>query len=357
MSNINVDFQTIQRISELCSKNNYLYVLVNGVQFDAAGLFCINIGGESKWYDDCCYTEEIIGGKYGCINLKGEIQIPAIFDKPIKFNNPYTTIAEKNGKRVFINTLGNIAFNNPYDDVSDYIDDYCVVKCNYTKKVIDPFGSPVTKEYQDISVCKCWSAIVFIIAVDSKYGVINTKGKVLLRCIYDEIHNSGSLLLARRGTKCIVFTENGKRLLRKKYDDISIGPSIYRNGSLGTKTLCITDEGETYLLGWDGVQQTPKYKVVQRIGVCTLVQRNNKFGVINYSLNIGQVLDGKEIIPCKFDSYHVKRNQPDKLEDIVFINFEGGLFHCFEFRTTVGHGWDLLCRDYFKKGEELNNNE
>ena len=91
----------------------------------------------------------------------------------------------------------------------------------------------------------------------------------------------------------------------------------------------------------------------KRWGITTLVQRNGKFGLINYSFGPScQVIDGQEIVPCVYDSYHIKKDQADwhnmRIKDIVFISFEGGLLHCFEFETTTGNGWNLLSHDYFR---------
>ena len=358
MWNNNIDIQTLQRIEELCDRNNYLYIVVDH-EFDSAGLFCINIGGESVYHNDCCYEQEIVGGKYGCINVQGDIQIPAIFDKPIWFSNPNTTVAELNQKRVFINTHGEIAFENVYDNVNDYIQNYCVVEQNYRKRVINEYGHPITREYRDIRICNDYyrPGVAFIVAGESKYGLVDTKDSPVLDFLYDEIAFSSPLLFARRGLKCNVFDMNGRLLFKDAYDSITSGPTLYRNKAKGVPTLIATENGEHFLLDWAGIQQTPKYKVIKRWGIVTVVQRNGKYGLINYNFGPSdQVLDGHEIVPCMYDSYHIKKDQSDwhnmRIKDIVFIKFEGGLLHCFEFETVTGGGWNLLSKDYFRKPDD-----
>lgn len=125
--------------------------------FDKCGLQYVNLGGEAFWdYDDgvistvyapythyCAYK----GGKFGCINKLGDVQIPIIYDSPIYFYGPKITIAKINEKTYFIDKWNQIKFENIYEEIPDdtpFIDNTCIVaNKNGEMGIIDDEGKVI----------------------------------------------------------------------------------------------------------------------------------------------------------------------------------------------------------------------
>lgn len=158
IANINADIEYEDGDWWIVNKDNgcgirLLYNLAdhsysNRNSFDMVGLRSVNIGGERVDYWGYSAIE---GGKWGCINKQGEMQIPTIYDKSIYFYNDKVANAFLDGKGVLIDKYGEQVYNDLYDSLKG---DF----------------------FQNQIVCK-----------NGKFGVIDTNGKYIIPVIYDNL--------------------------------------------------------------------------------------------------------------------------------------------------------------------------
>ena len=164
-----------------CLSNNGL----DSIIFDKAYLAPVNSGATDinwKYLGESAYTFK--GGKYGSINKKGIVQIPLIYDKCIRFTNPHTAIALKDGEKLLINKWGERIRHN-YDDLVKFYGDFCLVKKGCSYGIIDyNLNVIVPIEYDDIK-CNPYTALLYI---NSHCGLFDLhKRSFIINIAFDDI--------------------------------------------------------------------------------------------------------------------------------------------------------------------------
>ena len=106
-----------------------------------------------------------------------------------------SAISEKGGQWGYINTKGEFVITPQFDAVTEFSDGYASVSVGGKWGIIDSSGSyVVSPQYGYISRFSKGVAVVVNFDVDDdgndKYGLIDTKGKLLLPITYDEIGSS-----------------------------------------------------------------------------------------------------------------------------------------------------------------------
>lgn len=260
------------------------------------------------------YFPVYTNGKWGVIDSKGNIIIEPVYDEYI--------VVPDNSKAIFICTK----------DV-DY------EKGTYKTIVLNEKNESIFTEYDKIEALEnydennnlWYESEILKVSKDGKYGIIDTNGKQIVKCEYEDIKvlkgvknvlltkqngkygiidNVGTVIIENKyasiepiSTKYedgyIVKNENGKYgvitytksiALETKYDDIK---NIYGEGKYyiakSSKDWEIVDaEGKEYLKG--------KYEDIAAInGENAIVKDNGKYGVVS-------IIDGKNIIDIKYDS-------------------------------------------------------
>ena len=196
-------------------------------------------------------------GKYGLIDLKGNLVTKAIYDSIEGLRNKEgELLISADGKYGVINNKGAELLKAKYDYISGdeyyneeykfalsgYIlgkktsDGYRYGYMNYKRKVL------LDTEYNDIIRLGGISSedtdkdVILVAQKNGQYGLIKNK-KVLIDFRYQDIYYSGieNLFIVTRSTKTGVFNSLGEKILSVKYDEIEIHET-YIQTKLGDET-------------------------------------------------------------------------------------------------------------------------
>lgn len=183
-------------------------------------------------------------GKYGLIDLKGNVITKPIYDSIDGLSNKEgELLVSQNEKYGVINTKGAELINTDYDyitgdeyytqdkkyAISGYIlgiktnDGYRYGYMNYKRKLL------LKTEYNEITRLggigsENTDKDIFLLAKkDGQYGLIKNK-KVIIDFRYQSIDYSGvnNLFIVTRSTKMGVYNSSGKKILSVKYDNIDV---------------------------------------------------------------------------------------------------------------------------------------
>ena len=260
--------------------------------------------------------------KAGVINKNGDIIIDAKYDSiiipnptidvfickkgndVIVLNNKSEKIFEKYKNIEPISTEGVISFI-PYEkELLKYYD-------NGKYGLIDIKGKKITNAiYEEIKSLKYKEGYI-LVKKDGKYGVINKKGKTIIKPEYDQIEgdkfseenfgyiNSGYIAYKTtdEGYRYAYINYKGKTILKAEYNSIeritSIGNKdeqwliVSKNGQYG-----VVKNGKNII---DFAYQKIEYNADNKL---FLVNRNNKFGVLNKK--------GEQILDVKYQEIEFK---------------------------------------------------
>ena len=148
----------------------------------------------------------IDNGKFGYMNDKGEIIIPAQYDYASMFNNGLAEV-EIQKKVCFINTTGVKQFEPTFDELRPYAEGFAGFK------MFDKMGK-------------------------AKYGFINGKGEMMMQPFYDEVaYFANGLCPVRKGSKWGAINKEGKLVLKLDFDFVGtfedgVAEIIYNDISL-----------------------------------------------------------------------------------------------------------------------------
>jgi len=196
-------------------------------------------------------------GKYGLIDLKGNLVTKAIYDSIEGLRNKEgELLISKEGKYGVINTKGAELIKAKYDyisgdeyyneelkySISGYIlgekttDGYRYGYMNYKRKIL------LDTEYNEIIRLGGigWEDtnkdIIMVAKKDGQYGLIKNK-EVLIDFRYQSIDYTGveNLFLVTRNTKTGIFNSYGEKILAVKYDEVEVHET-YIKTKLGDET-------------------------------------------------------------------------------------------------------------------------
>lgn len=148
----------------------------------------------------------IDNGKFGYMNDKGEIIIPAQYDYASMFYNGLAEV-EIQKKVCFINTAGVKQFEPTFDELRPYAEGFAGFK------MFDKMGK-------------------------AKYGFINGKGEMMMQPFYDEVaYFANGLCPVRKGSKWGAINKEGKLVLKLDFDFVGtfedgVAEIIYNDISL-----------------------------------------------------------------------------------------------------------------------------
>lgn len=292
---------------------------IAGGSFDKCGLLSVNVGGEFKddyggwswWYE---------GGKFGCINKNGDLQIPLLYDSPVFFDNEKVAIGRIATEIHFINKWGKDVFENKYDRVSHYTGDVC------------------------------------IIGIKDKYGLMNSSGVEITPIIYDKISliekNRNVYAYLSLNKKEGICDSEGKIIIPIKYDTVNFLPSC-------NISVCL--EGKYGVIDVDGNMIVPiEYEILNNSIDRPITKRNKKYGVIDKDAYHAPDMDNfKELVPIVYDAVYNENGKERSDEEMYgiagdstyFVKKERGLLHCFVYKEKelkqYEKGWVL------ETGEEM----
>lgn len=231
------------------------------------------------------YFAAYTNGKWGVINSKGEVIINADYEE--------TIIIPDNAKDVFLCT-----YNVNYTDNT------------YQTKVINSKGEEIITGYDTITAIENYDENnnlwyendVLLVSKDGKYGLVDFKGKELLKCEYDKIESLKGVknsLLTTKNKKVGLVDNIGSIILENEYNKIVPISDKYENGYIVTNS-----DGKVGVVNRDKkVAVEYKYDEIKQI------YGNGKYVV---------KADGKWQIIDTEENVYLK----DKFDDIVSINGE-----------------------------------
>lgn len=172
------------RIRLLYNLADHTYSHTDRKTFDMVGLRSVNIGGEKDYF---YYGYFIIGGKWGCINKQGKIQIPIIYDTSIYFFNEQVASTYLNGEGVIINKYGETVLEGVYDSLIGDFRSNQMVKKSGKYGAIDVNGCFVVPAIYDKIERFGNEDREFIVEVYGKKGVVDIHGQMIVPIVYDNI--------------------------------------------------------------------------------------------------------------------------------------------------------------------------
>lgn len=291
--------------------------------FDVNGLLSVNIGGE---FPNLPWTYTLVGGKFGCVNKLGQIIIPIIYDEPVTFTNKDVAVARIDLNSYFINNFGDIAFDNLYNEVHDFVNDICIIE------------------------------------KDNLFGVINCKGDILIPIVYEGILiKEDDTLWACLNSKWGIIDRQNVVLKPFYFDEISTSwdknIGVFKDGLWGIcdSTGCIIIPIKYEIIYYD---EYTNY---------SSVRTNGKIGVINvnFKRDYNEFSKFQEIIPCVYDAVFNQYGESIKREkdfhypfSHYFVIFEKTeIIHCFRYNEKGDLLYDFICNSIFKDSIKLDGKE
>lgn len=258
-------------------------------------------------YDDVFYVEkELIrvskDNKFGVLDTLNNIILPTKFDY-VSFDNGLI-IAEIKGTNYLYDFKGKQISDLQFSEISNFTNNKAIVTFqNKSNSLIDNQGNIILKPIKNYSFERVLNDDLFLIKdkLNSKEGIINSKGEFIIKCKYDEIKQVKSFFIAKSNNKKGFISLTDSIVKPFIYDDIYF--SYFDDAvAFGDNNL-----GDNYI-----------------------VKKDNSFGVINPNLE-------NEIIPIRyknirtlFDSYYIVLNNENK-NGLFFKNGEKVLNEDYKF--------------------------
>jgi hypothetical protein len=180
--------------------------------------------------DDCLHIEDVWSDrsrselKYGATDKNGKVVIPFQYELIYGFRDGITW-ARKNGTFCVINTQGNILFSGAqYEKISDFHEGVAWVKkngrwglINKNGKIVIPFSA---KQYDDYGYYQ--NGVIWVMERkygEVKYGVIDTKGNLIIPTMYDDFsYFEDNLAWAKKNGKWGIIDKNNKVVVPFQYN-------------------------------------------------------------------------------------------------------------------------------------------
>lgn len=263
-------------------------------------------------FDDVFYVEkELIrvskDNKFGVLDTLNNVILPTKFDY-VSFDNDLI-IAEIKGINYLYDFKGKQISNLQFSEISNFTDNKAIVTFqNKSNSIIDNQGNVILKPIKTYIFEKVLNDDLFLIKdkINSKEGIINSKGELIIKCKYDEIKQVKSFFIAKSNNKKGFISLTDSIIKPFVYDEIYF--SYFDDAvSFGDNNL-----GDNYI-----------------------VQKGKLYGVINPNIE-------NDIIPLRyknirtlFDKYFIVQNT--KNENGLFfkdgekvLNEEYIFFNVFE---------------------------
>ena len=308
--------------------------LCRKLYFDEAGLLTVNIGGEMV--DNWAYYS-IKGGKWGCINKNGEIQIPFIYDSSIYFYNEHVTTAYRNGKEIIINKFGEQVFNDIYDSLKGYFLQNQIVCKSGKYGVADVNGKYVIPLIYDDITRIGFDDNQFIAKICKKSGIIDGNNSVIIPFAYDEIHRM-------EGNKSLFVVRNNAKYGIVDYSNHQVLPCIYDKIVFNKYAICVNYNNKWGVFNYNLDTIVPtEYEICEtpKNSFPIIVRKNSYYGMLNIDISSpdkvsrwnGELKAIKEIITCKFDSIYTKHGtETDSYDyDSCFVIKDNGILNCYHY--------------------------
>jgi hypothetical protein len=246
--------------------------------------------------------------KFGVIDTLNNIILPIKFD--YIFTNNNLLVARIKSTNKLYDFQGVQISNLEFTSISNFIDNKAIVTFqNKSTSIIDYLGNIVLKPIKNYSFEKVLNDDFYLIKynLNTKEGVINSKGEFIIKCKYDEI----------KQVKCFFIAKNnGKKGFISLTDSI-VKPFIY---------------DEIYFSFIDNSVSFGDYNLQDNY----IVQKDKLYGVINPNVE-------NDIIPLRYknistliNKYYIVQNTENK-NGLFTDNGEKVLPEIYRFYTIDGY--------------------
>jgi hypothetical protein len=226
-------------------------------------------------YDDLFYVEKNLirvtkDNKYGVLDTLNKMVLPTKFEY-LSFDNDLI-IARLNSTNSLYDYTGKPVSNLQFINISHFKNNNAIITFqDKSNAIINNQGNIVLKSIKDINFEKILDNSLFLVKnkLNSKKGILNSNGKFLIKCKYDEIEQIKAFFIAKSNTKKGIISLTDSIIKPFVYDEIYPNYSSYII-TLGSIIPERNNFGENYI--------TIKHKL---------------YGVLNPNIKI-------EIIPMRY---------------------------------------------------------
>lgn len=177
-------------------------------------------------------------GKYGYIDQKGTMKIPAMYDDVTTFFSCGYALVASGENRYFIDKKGNIQGGMSFDDARDFYNDYAVFyldgKCGLLNKKLEYQIQPIYTVLGNMR-----DGLAYASMQGDKYGFVNKSGKYVINEAYKDAEDfiDGLAPVSNDGTKWGCINSKGEYVVSPIYDKIysyssKMAPFV-RDGKIG----------------------------------------------------------------------------------------------------------------------------
>lgn len=268
------------------------------------------------------YYKVYTNGKYGILNTKGELVVPATYDDIIMPNPSKPVFICQYNYNTTTEEYDYIVLNDKEEEIFDKYENVQAIPVTgiigsipYEKwalrykednlyGLISIDGKEITKPiYEEISSVP-YKEGVFLVKENGKYGVINNKGVPLVKSEYDNIIGDGyyndeigykaSCFIVTKGEYVGYISETGEVILENEYD------SIFRIKELPERYIIAKKNGQYGLLNNTKIIIGFNYQELSYDEAANLiiVKRNKDYGVIN--------IEGNKVLPLEFSDISIE---------------------------------------------------
>lgn len=159
--------------------------------------------------------------KIGYINEVGKEVIPLEYDGGFSFKEKKDFIQLKKGDSWYLLDSETSKLKKlPFEDVGEYEDGYMVVEKNEKYGYINKNGEiKIPVKYL---VAEEFKEGLAIVGNENGFGVIDKKGREVMKLIYDRIFIKGSYIYVIKGEKYGLFSKEGKEIIPSLYKKLGI---------------------------------------------------------------------------------------------------------------------------------------
>lgn len=263
-------------------------------------------------YDNVFYVEKGIirvtkDNKFGVLDTLNNTILPTKFDY-ISYDNNLIITQIKGTKRLCDfqgKQIGDVEFK----DISNFINDKAIVTFqNKSTSIIDNAGNIILNTIKGFSFVNVLNDEKYLIKnnLNSKKGVINSKGEFMIKCKYEEIKQVKSFFIAKMNNKQGFISSTDSIIKPFDYNEIYFSYFI-----------------TPFVLG--------NYKG----GDNFIVQKDNLYGVINPYIKNDIVPLRYKNITTLFDKYYIVENTENKnglllANGVKIINEEYKFYNTYE---------------------------
>jgi hypothetical protein len=154
-------------------------------------------------YDNVFYVEKQIisvikDNKYGVLDTLNNVILPTKFDY-ISFDNDLI-IAQSKGTKSLYDFQGKQKSTLQFTEISNFTDNRAIVTFqNKSASIIDNEGDIILNSIKNCSFESVLNGEIYLVKdnLNSKKGVVNSKGEFVIKCKYDELKYINSFFIAK----------------------------------------------------------------------------------------------------------------------------------------------------------------